>query len=109
AELALTGAVDPYFTALANVAYSTDPVTGDTNVELEEAYATTQSLPWGLQAKGGQYLTEFGLINPTHPHAWDWLDQPVVSSRLFGPDGIRAPRAPRAPLTAPPLASEVMH
>src|SRR5262249_12264506 len=83
AQLALTGALDPYFTALANIAYSTDPVSGDTNVELEGAYGQTSSLPWGLQVKGGQYLTEFGLINQTHPHAWDWLDQPVINSRLF--------------------------
>ncbi|MBK7403712.1 MAG: hypothetical protein IPJ41_03520 [Phycisphaerales bacterium] len=108
AELALTGAVDPYFTALANIAYSTDPITNDTNVELEEAYAQTSSLPWGLQVRAGQYLTEFGVMNPTHPHAWDWLDQPVVNSRFFGPDGMRAPGARLAWLAPLPWYSQLM-
>ena len=40
-------------------------------------------LPFGLEESGfqvefGQMFTEFGRINPQHPHAWDWLDQPVV-------------------------------
>ncbi len=106
AELALTGAVDPYFTAFANINYAIDPLAGDSKVELEEAYATTQSLPWGLQVKGGHYLTEFGLINPTHAHAWDWLDQPVVSTRFFGSDGMRAPGARLAWLTPLPWYSQ---
>ena len=52
---------------------------------------TTRSLPDGLQLKAGQFLTEFGRINPTHPHAWAWLDQPIINTRVFGPDGMRAP------------------
>jgi hypothetical protein len=39
----------------------------------------------------GQFLTEFGRSNPTHPHAWAWLDQPIICTRAFGPDGMRAP------------------
>ena len=89
AELSLTGAVDPYLTGEAHIVYLIDPAVGDTRVELEEAFLTTQSLPYGLQLKGGQFLTEFGLINPTHPHVWDWQDQPVINTRLFGPDGLR--------------------
>lgn len=89
AELGLAGAVDPYLTANANINMNFDPDTGETNVELEEAYATSQSLPWGLQAKAGQYFTEFGLANPTHPHTWDWLDQPIINTRLFTGDGMR--------------------
>ena len=62
---------------------------GETRLELEEAFATTQALPFGLQAKAGFFFTEFGLLNPTHVHAWDWVDQPVILSRLFGEDGLR--------------------
>lgn len=93
AELAFSGAVDPYFNAQANINYNIDPIAGESNVELEEAFATTQSLPWGLQVKAGQYFTEFGLVNPTHPHTWDWLDQPVIATRLFSGDGMRGPGA----------------
>src|SRR5690606_20826303 len=61
--------------------------------ELEEAFLTTQALPAGLQLEVGQSFTEFGLHNPRHPHAWSFLDQPVILSRVFGPDGMRGPGA----------------
>jgi len=83
-ELGLKGAVDPYFTAEAYLAASEE------GVELEEAYFTTTSLPWDLQLEGGYFLTEFGLNNPTHPHTWDWVDQPVINTRLFSGEGTRA-------------------
>ena len=44
-----------------------------------------------MQLEVGHFLTEFGQINPRHPHDWDWIDQPVINNRLFGPDGMRAP------------------
>jgi hypothetical protein len=87
-ELSLGGAVDPYFTADAHITLFIDNA-GETLLELEEAFATTQALPFGLQARVGFFLTEFGLINPTHVHAWDWVDQPVILSRLLGEDGLR--------------------
>ncbi len=92
AELALAGAVDPYFRVDSHITSVIDPE-GETIVELEEAYATSSSLPYGLQLKTGHYLTEFGRINPVHLHDWDWGDQPVVVSRFFGGDGLRAPGA----------------
>src|SRR5262249_19682244 len=67
AELWLGGAVDPYFNAEARLVTFIDPIPGDTVVELEEAFATTQSLPADLQLKAGLFLTEFGRMNPTHP------------------------------------------
>ncbi|MGE0823601.1 MAG: FlxA-like family protein [Candidatus Binatia bacterium] len=90
-ELGLAGAVDPYFRAQAYLTAAIDPVEGETIWELEEAFLTTQALPYGLQLEVGHFFTEFGQINPRHPHQWDWLDQPVINSRLFGPDGMRAP------------------
>ena len=87
-ELSATGAIDPYFTGETHIVFFIDNE-GETNVELEEAFLTTQSLPFGLQVEAGFFLTEFGLINPTHPHNWDWVDQPIILSRLFGGDGMR--------------------
>jgi hypothetical protein len=84
-ELSLMGAVDPYFTAEGHIVFTPD------GVELEEAFAQTTALPYGLQVEAGYFLTEFGRLNPTHPHAWDWMDQPVINSRLFGGDGLRSP------------------
>ncbi|MGQ4806938.1 hypothetical protein NKDENANG_00275 [Candidatus Entotheonellaceae bacterium PAL068K] len=87
-ELSLLGAVDPYFTAEAHVIFSTNS-DGETVTEIEEAFATTQNLPYGLEVEAGLSFTEFGLINPAHPHAWDFIDQPVINSRVFGGDGMR--------------------
>ena len=88
-ELSIGGAVDPYFDAQVYIIFQID-ADGDTVVELEEAFFTSRSLPWGLQVKGGQYFTEFGRHNPQHPHIWSFVDQPVVLSRFFGGDGLRS-------------------
>lgn len=90
-EIGLSGVVDPYFRGQAYIVTFIDAATGETGVELEEAFLTTQSLPYGLQLEVGHFLTEFGQINPRHPHQWDWIDQPVINTRLFGGDGMRAP------------------
>jgi hypothetical protein len=87
AEFSFSGAVDPYFTGEAHF------VLTDSVSELEEAFLTTQRLPYGLQLEAGHFLTEFGRINPVHAHAWRWMDQPVINSRLFGGDGLRNPGA----------------
>ena len=92
-ELSMIGACDPYFDAEMHLNTFLTPLEGMTVVELEEAFMTSRSLPLGLQLKMGHFLTEFGRINPTHPHAWTWQDAPIISTRLFGPDGMRAPGA----------------
>lgn len=106
-ELSLTGAIDPYLTGEAHIIYLIDPEVGDTRIELEEAFFTTQALPYGLQLKGGHFFTEFGLINPQHPHQWHWLDQPVINTRLFGPDGLRQTGVRLGWLTPLPWFSEL--
>ncbi len=88
-EAVFDGAVDPYFRGQANVVLQITPQ-GETIVELEEVYATTSSLPKGLQVKAGHFFTEFGRLNPQHPHSWDFVDQPLVNGRIFGPDGLRS-------------------
>ena len=76
-ELALDGAVDPYFEGFANITFLLDN-DNETEVEVEEAFMQTTDLPWGLQVKGGQFFAAFGRINPTHPHTWDFADDPIV-------------------------------
>jgi hypothetical protein len=88
-ELALDGAIDPYFRGSANLVYKLDPA-GETGVELEEVYFVTTSLPGNLQLKGGQFFAEFGRQNPQHPHAWAFADQPVALNRVFGAEGLRS-------------------
>lgn len=88
-ELSLDGAVDPFFRGFANIVYKLGS-TAETGVELEEAYFLSTSLPGNLQLRGGQFFTEFGRQNPQHPHAWSFVDQPLVLNRMFGPDGLRS-------------------
>jgi hypothetical protein len=89
AEISLDGAVDPYFKGFSNIVLKIDSA-GETGIELEEAYALTTSLPLNLQLKAGQFFAEFGRQNPQHPHAWAFVDQPLVLSRMFGPEGLRS-------------------
>jgi hypothetical protein len=81
--MAISKAVDPYFRFDSNIVFSQD------GVEIEEAYATTLSLPWNLQLRAGQFLTRVGRLNSTHPHSWAFVDQPFVLGRIFGGEGNR--------------------
>ena len=105
-ELTLDGAVDPYFRAQANIILLMDPIS-ETAVELEEAWMETTSLPWNLTVRGGQMLTDFGRQNVIHPHAWNFVDAPLVNARLLGPDGLRNPGARISWLTPTPFYSEL--
>jgi len=94
-ELSFQGAVDPYFRGETHLIYFVD-ADGESRFELEEAFATTTRLPFGLESHGlelevGHFQTEFGRLNPRHPHQWSWQDQPIVNARFFGGDGMRAP------------------
>jgi hypothetical protein len=87
-ELAFDGAVDPYFQGFANLVFLLDN-DNQTEVELEEAFLQTSSLPYNLQLKAGQFFADFGRLNPTHPHTWDFADSPLVNGLFLGPDGLR--------------------
>jgi hypothetical protein len=75
--------VDPYFRFDTNVVFSLS------GVEVEEAYGTTLALPGALQARFGQMLHRFGRLNASHPHSWDFVDQPFALGRVFGAEGGR--------------------
>ncbi len=100
-ELSLAGAVDPYFLGEAHVVFT------DSSIELEEAFFTTMALPYDLQLRGGYYFVNFGRINPTHPHAWTYLDQPVINTRMFGGEGLRSVGGELSWLAPLPWFSEV--
>jgi hypothetical protein len=88
AEIALDGAVDPYLKGFANIALKLDQ-NNETDIELEEAYGLTTALPANLQLKAGQFYADFGRQNPQHPHQWAFVDDPLILTRAFGPDGLR--------------------
>jgi hypothetical protein len=88
AEIAVDGAVDPYFKGFGNIVLKLDQ-NNETSIELEETYLQSTSLPANLQLKAGQFFAAFGRQNPQHPHQWAFVDAPVILARTLGPDGLR--------------------
>jgi hypothetical protein len=78
-ELVVTANVDPYFSATLIAA-----VTGEDEIEVEEAFLRTLSLPAGFSAKAGRFFSSFGYLNEVHAHFWDFVDQPLVYQAFFG-------------------------
>jgi len=101
-ELAVSGTVDDLFDYQGFILFTED------EVELEEAYITTRSLPYDLKVKLGTFLTEFGIINQQHVHSWDFIDQPIINTRIFGGEGMRGPGASISWLAPVPWYSEVI-
>ncbi len=83
-ELAFSAIVDPYF---KGEVYLTIP--NLSGLEVEEAFATTTSLPWNLQAKAGSFRSAFGRQNGQHLHVQDFTRRPLVNAAFLGPDGLR--------------------
>lgn len=81
-ELQFSAEVDNYFKAAAIIAVSED------GAEVEVAEVETTGLPWGLQAKGGKFFSDFGYINAQHSHQWDFSDQPLIYELTLGEHGL---------------------
>jgi hypothetical protein len=80
-EIGIQGAVDPYFRYDAFLGLHGD------GIEVEEAYATTLSLPASLQARLGKFLVPFGKVNLTHRPELPMFDYPLVHREYFGEEG----------------------
>jgi hypothetical protein len=78
-ELTLSASIDPYFSGVLTAA-----ITGDNEIEVEEAFFRTTALRNGLIIKGGRFFSGFGYLNEVHAHAWDFVDQPLVYQAMFG-------------------------
>lgn len=105
-EIALDGAIDPYFKGFANIVLKFDN-DNETDIELEETYLQSVSLPGNLQLKAGQFFANFGRANSQHPHAWAFVDSPVMLARTLGPDGLRNPGAQLSWLAPTPFYTEL--
>jgi len=87
-ELAFSAIVDPYF---KGEVYLTIP--NLSGLEVEEAFATTTSLPWNLQVKAGSFRSAFGRQNGQHLHVQDFTRRPLINAAFLGTDGMRGPGA----------------
>ena len=83
-ELAIQGYLNPY--SRADIFIAKHGVEGE--VEIEEANATfLRGLPLGLNVKVGKYLVDFGKLNTLHPHAYHFVERPLLQTVFFGEDG----------------------
>src|SRR3954467_4331454 len=87
-ELALSAIVDPYFRG--DIFLTIPNLDG---LEVEEAFATTTSLPHNLQLKAGSFRSAYGRQNGQHLHVQDFTRRPLVNAAFLGEDGLRGPGA----------------
>jgi hypothetical protein len=83
-EIAAQAAVDPYFRG--DVFLGISDLEG---ISIEQAYLTTTSLPYGLEARLGRFLMPFGKLNTTHRHDLHTIEYPWVIQTFFGPEGLK--------------------
>ncbi len=82
-ELALQGYLNPFARADVYIGYH------EGSFEVEEAYATIlRGLPGGLQLRAGKYRVDFGKLNLLHPHAYSFLDAPLLHQAYLGEEGL---------------------
>ena len=82
-EAAIQGYLNPYVRADVYVGYHAG------SFELEEAWATVlRGLPGGLQLRAGKYRVDFGKLNLLHPHAYSFLDAPLLHRAYLGEEGL---------------------
>ena len=78
-ELSLAANIDPTFRG-----YLTFSLTGENEVEVEEAAFERQGLFRGATLKAGRFLSSIGYLNAQHAHAWDFVDAPLAYQAFFG-------------------------
>ncbi|MEJ7929706.1 hypothetical protein WG922_06950 [Ramlibacter sp. AN1015] len=66
---------------------------GKYELELDEAWVQTRTLPAGLQLRAGRFASQIGYLNEQHPHADDFVQRPLLYRAFFGDhwtdDGLR--------------------
>ena len=91
-ELSISGNADDLFYGWATLALHDDG--GELELDLEEAYLETLSMPAGTRVRAGRFYSAIGYLNQQHPHAWDFYDAPLIYRGLFGNqlknDGLQA-------------------
>jgi len=82
-EIGFSASVDHYFDAVLTLAV------GSHDIEVEEAYGVTRSLPAGLQLKFGRFFSGIGYENDQHAHDWDFTDRSLPYTLIFGDHGLQ--------------------
>ncbi|HEX6930061.1 MAG TPA: hypothetical protein VF267_12455 [Gammaproteobacteria bacterium] len=77
-ELNLRANIDDKFFGAATIAL------GEDGAAVEEAYLQTLALPDAFTIKAGKFLSDIGYQNRTHPHADEFVDNPLVYDAFLG-------------------------
>ncbi len=83
-ELAIQSVVDPYFRGDMFLG-----INDQEKIAIEQAFLTTTSMPWGLQARIGRYLMPVGKQNVTHRHDLHTVEYPYVIQKFMSEDGLK--------------------
>jgi hypothetical protein len=90
-ELTASSNVDDRFYGQLTVALAA--LDSGTEVNVEEAFIQTTSLPAGFTLKMGRLFSDIGYLNSKHAHTWDFVDQPLAYKALlgnqYGDDGVQ--------------------
>jgi hypothetical protein len=78
-ELGISANVDPQFRGVATIS-----LLAAGGASVENAFVQTTTLEDGLNLKFGRFFSGLGYLNEHHAHAWDFVDQPLVYSVLWG-------------------------
>ncbi len=78
-ELGFSANVDQLFRGQLTLS-----VTGDNELEAEEAFIQSTSLPAGFQVTGGRFFSGIGYLNSQHSHTWDFVDAPLAYQAFLG-------------------------
>lgn len=91
-ELTASANVDNLFFGQATLGLHTHD--GEIEVDVEEAFVDTLSLPAGLGLRFGRFYSSVGYLNEHHTHTWDFTDAPLAYQAFLGgqyrDDGVRA-------------------
>jgi len=75
-EVVASANIDDKFYGFVDIGFELDE--NETEVELEEAWLQTLSLPGGLSVKAGRFFSDIGYHNVRHAHAWDFANAPLA-------------------------------
>ena len=100
-ELSFISVVDPYWTFSGNIVFA-----GDGTVDPEEIWARSTNIP-ALQLKLGKLRGTFGRHGLLHPHAFPFVQAPIVMANTIGEEGFTDAGLEAAWLTPLPWYAEL--
>ena len=81
-ELALSSNIDDLFNGKLTLVV--DSHDGETELEMEEAFIQTLTLPAGLGVRAGRFLANVGYLNSRHAHTDFFADRPLPLQAFLG-------------------------